>query len=235
MGLGRTLARGRGLGTAGVEETRGAPPTLGEAAGVEFLLPGRGIWGRGIEVRGRGRPWGRDMELFREGRGRDGFEMEVSEEGLDMEDVFKEGLDVVGFARDEEGLSWLKFNEVLLLPTEDRFEEGFTKELVPGLTRPEASTEQLREGFLDDKVLARTGVARAKLLEFGVKEGFDRGVVPGTLPKGSLDKGVIPGTFDRRAFLTFDMGVMPEILGGAMRPVFLLRRLPFMIGPCLED
>jgi len=41
MGLGRPLAKGRGRGTAGVEETKGAPPTRGEAAGVEILLPGR--------------------------------------------------------------------------------------------------------------------------------------------------------------------------------------------------
>lgn len=171
MGLGSTLAKGRGLGTAGVEETRGAPPTLGEGQGVEFLLPGLGIcgvellpglgiWGRGIAVRGRGRPWGRDIELLREGRGRDGLDMEVSEEFLDMDDVFKD-LDVVGFARDEEGLSWLKFKEVLLLPTEDKVDEGFANELFPDLTRPEASTEQFREGFLKDEVLALTGVARA--------------------------------------------------------------------------
>jgi len=121
------------------------------------LLPGRGIWGRGIAVRGRGRPWGRDIELLREGRGRDGLDIEVSEEFLDMDDVFKD----LGFARDEDGLSWLKFKEVLLLPTEDKVDEGFTRELFPGFTSPEASTEQFREGFLKDEVFALTGVARA--------------------------------------------------------------------------
>jgi len=53
--------------------------------------------------------------------------------------------------------------------------------------------------------------------------------------KAGFAIGVMPDTLDIRALLTFDMGVTPGTLGGAISPGFLPRRLPFMMGPCLAD
>lgn len=64
----------------------------------------------------------------------------------------------------------------------------------------------------------------------GVKAGFDMLGV-----KAGFAIGVMPDTLDIRALLTFDMGVTPGTLGGAISPGFLPRRLPFMMGPCLAD
>jgi hypothetical protein len=127
-----------------VEEMSGAPPTGGEDAGVDILVPG----GRGSDVRGRGRVPDR---LFWEGAASEELRLRFAMEELLIEDFDEALVDevfIVGFENEDE---WLELEDLTRNP-------GFDREEVlndPGFE----CVEVLSEGFLiEDECIELTGL-----------------------------------------------------------------------------